>query len=101
MTIMYRVYSNRGTGGPVDYTAPIASTAGLTFTTDPLSSSSDNTFVVRTFDTATNLEDGNTEARVRVVIGADDRDLSALPREPHALSLSPAYGGGCRVTWAY
>jgi hypothetical protein len=101
MPIIYRIYSNHGTGGPVDYSTPVATTAGITYVTDPLPPASDSTFVVRAFDTITNLEEANTEARVQVVVGADGQDLSDLPKAPHALSISPTFGGGCRVSWAF
>ncbi len=101
MTIAYRVYTNQGTGGPVDYSAPVASTGVPTYTAGPLGLSTDNTFVVRAYDPDTGLEQAGSEALVRVVIGADGSDLSGLPNAPHALVLSPAARGGAKVSWAY
>src|SRR5205085_892840 len=57
MALVYRVYSNGGTGGPVDFTSPVATTGGLTSTVGPLAPSTDTTFVVRAFDPATGLEE--------------------------------------------
>src|SRR5882757_4436380 len=101
MTIIYRVYSNGGMSGPIDYLTPVATTGALTYVSGPMPVASDTTFVVRAFDTLTNLEEANTDVRVRIVIGADGQDISGLPRAPHALSISPAVGGGCRVSWAF
>jgi hypothetical protein len=101
MAIAYRIYSNGGSGGPVDYSAPVASTAGLTYTTGQLGLSTDTTFVVRAYDTVAGLEEANTDACVRVVVSAQGVDASGLPNPPHALSLSPVPQGGCRLSWAY
>jgi hypothetical protein len=101
MALIYRIYSNGGTGGPVDYVNPVASTPTLTFQAGPLSPSSDTTFAVRAFDPVTGLEEANTDARVRVVIAADGRDVSARPDTPFAVTLSASTGGGARVSWAY
>lgn len=101
MAITYRIYSNGGAGGPVDYSAPVASTNGLTWVAGSVGPSSDTTFAVRAFDPGLGLEESNTEARVRIVVGPDGADLTGRPNPPHALSMSPVAGGGCRVSWAY
>ena len=101
MTITYRIYSNNGNGGPVDFSTPLATTTELTYTIGPLGVSTDSSFVVRAYDPASGFEEANTDAQVRVVLGADGTDLSQLPNPPHALVLSPAANGGCRVSWAY
>jgi hypothetical protein len=101
MAIVYRIYSNNDTGGLVDFSAPLASTTGLTYTFSPLGASTDTTFVVRAFDPEADLEEANTEALVRVVIGPDGAEVGGRPNPPHALSLTPSFGGGCRVSWAY
>lgn len=101
MTITYRIYSNNGSGGPVDFSTPLATTTALTYTVGPIGFSTDSTFVVRAYDPIAGFEEANTDARVRVAIGADGTDLSGLPNPPHALVLLPAINGGCRVSWAY
>lgn len=99
MTIVYRIYSNRGTGGPVDFTAPVATVPDLSYA-GAVALSTDTTLVVRAYDTVAGLEEANTDSRVRLVVGPDGVDVSGRPGPPHALSLSPAFGGGCRVNWA-
>jgi hypothetical protein len=101
MNIIYNIYSNNGSGGPVDYSAPVASTSELSCELGPLAAPGDYTFAVRACDVTTGLEEANTDARVRVVIDTTGRDVSGIPGAPHALELSPSAGGGCRVCWAY
>src|SRR4051794_27957993 len=101
MPISYRIYSNHGTGGPVDYSAPVATTTASTYSIGSLGVSTDNTFVVRAHDAGTGLEQAGSEAQARVVVGAAGADLSGLPNAPHSLGLSPDAGGGARVSWAY
>ncbi len=101
MTIAYRIYTNHGTGGPVDFSAPAATTPAPTYDAGPLGVSTDTTFVVRAYDTGTGLEQAGCEARARVVVGPDGADLSGLPNAPHALVLSRSAGGGGRVSWAF
>jgi hypothetical protein len=101
MAIVYRIYANHGDGGPVDYSSPVATTAGLSYAAGPLGVSTDNLFVVRAYDTGTGLEQAGSEASLRVAIGPDGADASGVPNAPHALTLTPAAGGGARVSWAY
>lgn len=101
MTIAYKIYGNDGAGGPVNDTTPLSTTTELTYALGPVPPSSDNIFLVRAFDTTTGLEEANTEAVVRLVIGSDGRDLTLLPNPPHAISVSDARDGGCRISWAY
>ncbi len=101
MTINYQIYSNGGSGGAVDYSTPVATTSALSAVLGPLAPSSDNTFVVRALDTTSGLEEANTTVSVRIVIGADGSDVTALPASPHAVALAAVGAGSCRVSWAY
>ncbi len=101
MALTYRIYFNGGAGGPVNYSTPLASTSGLFYVSAPLGTASDNTFAVRVLDPATNLEEANTEARVRIVLDASGQDISDLPNPPHSLTAIATAAGGCHVTWAY
>jgi hypothetical protein len=101
MAVSYHVYSNDGNGGPVDYTNPIATVSGTTYSVGPVSPSSDTIYAVRAFDTDTGLEEANTNVRVRVVIDAEGNDVSGRPNPPHAVWAVSTSGGSCRVTWGY
>jgi hypothetical protein len=101
MNISYNIYSNSGSGGPVDYSSPIARTSSLSSEQGSLAAPGDYTFAVRACDVATGLEEANTDARVRIMIDATGRDVSGIPGAPHALALSPSAGDGCRICWAY
>ena len=101
MGIAYNVYANDGLGGAVNYAAPIATTAALTYSPGPLPMASDTTFAVRAFDTATGLEESNTEARVRVILDANGQDVTARPNPPNALAVRATSGGGALATWGY
>ena len=101
MTILYRIYTNHGSGGLVDYTTPLVSTPALTYAVGALGPSTDTTFVVRAFDDGTGFEEASTESRVRIIIAADGTDVSVQPNPPHAVTLSRTTGGGCRVCWAF
>jgi hypothetical protein len=101
MAIAYRIYSNGGTGGPVDFSAPVATTADLGFVTQALAPSTDSTFAVRAYDTDTGLEEANTAAQARVVLDGQGQDVTRRPNAPHAVCLAPSAGGGFRVSWAF
>jgi hypothetical protein len=101
MGIVYNVYANDGQGGPVNYATPIATTAALSFTPPPLAAPSDNTFLVRAFDTAVGLEEANTDARVRIVVDSAGNDVTTRPNAPFALALRATAGGGCDASWSY
>jgi hypothetical protein len=101
MAIAYHIYANDGLGGLVNYATPIGTTSGLSFTPPVLAAPSDNTFVVRAFDTSTDLEEANTEASVRIVIDGNGQDVTSQPNAPFALTVRATAGGGCLATWAY
>ena len=101
MAIVYRIYSNGGTGGPIDYSTPLATTPDPTYTTAGLAPSRDYRFAVRAFDTATGIEEANTQATRRLVLDGLGRATGDAPKAIHALVARPLVGGNCRVSWAY
>jgi hypothetical protein len=101
MSYVYRVYSNDGHGGPVNYATPIGSTTNLSFTCPALPASSDTTFVVRTYDAALGIEESNTDVRVRILIDQNGQDISGQPKPPDSLFVRPLAGGCCRTSWSY
>lgn len=99
--LAYQVYGNGGYGGPVDYADPLATVFALSWSPPALAPGSDWTFAVRTVDGATGLVDLNTDARVRIVVGLDGSDRSAIPTSPVGLTATPTAGAGLRVSWSY
>ena len=101
MAIVYRVYSNGGSGGPIDYSTPIATAASPSYTTGPLSASGDYRFGVHAFDGSSGIEELNTQASVRITLDAGGNDVGQAPNAAYATVARPTANGGCLVTWAY
>jgi hypothetical protein len=101
MNLLYRIYSNDGRGGIVNFSAPIATTPSLTYSTPPLAAGADTTFVVRAFDSDSGLEEANTDARVRIIVDANGNDVTSQPNAPRSLFARPTAAGGCLVSWIY
>ena len=101
MAIVYQVFSNGGSGGPVDYSTPIATVSGTSYTTGALAAPGVYRFAVRAKDTATGLADANTQATVRVALDASGVDVGGVPNPPFAAVARPTAGGGCLVAWTY
>jgi hypothetical protein len=97
----YRVYSNDGAGGPVDYTSVVATVSGLSWTTPALAASSNWTYAVRAFDTVSGLEEQNVDARVTIRVDAAQADVTGLPNAPTGLTATPGAGATARVAWRY
>ena len=107
MAISYHVYSNDGQGGAIDYTKVVATVPASSaspsgsFLAGPLGSPSDNSYAVRAFDDLSGVEEANTDARVRVVIDAQGRDVSAQPNPVVGLAVRWTVGETCLVSWGY
>jgi hypothetical protein len=101
LSLQTRVYVNDGAGGPVDYSAPLATASGLSYLTAALTPPGDWTFAVRTYDTATGLEEDNTDARARLVLDASGADVTGRPAPPTGLTADPLAGGRVRLAWAF
>ena len=97
----------RWAGGAIDYSHAIttvpAATVGsvLSFEGKALDSPSDNLFAVRAFDDVSGVEEANTDARVRVVIDADGRDVSNRPNAVVGLAARWTIGDACLASWSY
>ena len=101
MATQYHVYANDHAGGPIDYGTPVATVAGLIWTSGTLSAGSDSLYAVRAFDTVSTLEESNVDAVARLVLDASRVDITNRPGTPKDLTARPTAGGGCRVTWSY
>lgn len=101
MAIQYRIYQNDSAGGPVDESTVIATVSGLTWDTPSLPLNSDTTYLVRSYDTVSGLEEKNTDARVRIRVDAAGLNVSAMPNAPIDLQAEPRAGGRLAVLWQY
>lgn len=101
MATSYRIYSNDGAGGPIDYGTVLATVSGLTWSTSALAAGTWR-FGVRAFDTVSGLEESNVDAVVEIVIETGTlADVSAVPRAPVALTAVATAGGTAHVAWTY
>lgn len=101
MALQYRVYTNGGSGGPVDYSAPAVTTAALMCDLPPVGPGADLTAVVRAHDTVSGLEDPSTDARVRVRFDGSGDDVTGYPMPPVGLSVAAGPAGTAVAHWSY
>ena len=99
--LVYRVYSNDGAGGPIDYDTPIATTQALSWTSAGLTYPGDWSFGVRVYSLLTGLEELNVDAITRVILDASGNDITNRPIGPVLLRAFPTANGGGRAEWAY
>jgi hypothetical protein len=98
-TIIYTVYSNTGAGDPINYSDPIDVTAGLTYTTGPLSFPSTWSFGVRASWAISGLQEQNVDAVTTIVLNALGQDITNTPPAPIGLRAFATAGGTIRVEW--
>ena len=99
--IRYHVYAGDTAGGPIDYSAPVATVDGTTWTGPAVAPGSARRFGVRAFDAATGLEERNLDAAVTVARDATGVDTGRLPPAPGVLMATPVAGGKVRLDWAW
>lgn len=100
MSITYKVYWNSGNGEPIDYANPLANLSTPSFETGTLVAPGDYLFGVRTFDSDTNLEESNTNIRVRLILNALGRDVTGRPSPPFALNCRLT-NSGAQISWCH
>jgi hypothetical protein len=101
MATEYHVYSNTGTGDPIDYSSAVDTTATLTYTTSALSCPGTWSFGARAFDTVSGLEEQNLDCAVTIVLDATGNDITNRPAPPSGLRAFALAGGSIRVEWFY
>jgi hypothetical protein len=101
MAISYNIYANDGQGGDVNYNTPIATTPRLTYAIPTIGFPSDTTFGVRAFDTISEIEEANTDARVRIIVDSSGNNVTAQPNAVVGLSVKAMANGTCWVAWGY
>lgn len=97
----YRVYANAGDGGPIDYSAPVATVDGLQWTTPPLTAPGEWRFGVRAFGSESGLEESNVDAAVLIVVDANGADVTNRPAPPFGLRLRGEAGGRVVAEWSH
>jgi hypothetical protein len=101
MTIAYRIYSNNGNGGTIDYSSPASETINSSYQLGSLQPSGHYRFAVRAFDTQTGLEEHNTQAFVEIRLDEHGNDIGPKPLCPLGLSAYALADGRCQVAWIY
>jgi hypothetical protein len=99
--VEYHIYSNTGAGDPINYTAAIATTGLLEWTSSPLAFPGTWRFGVRAFNPVNGLEEENLDCSVTIILDAGGNDITNRPLPPQALRAFATAGGGIRVEWAY
>jgi hypothetical protein len=94
----YYIYSNAGSG-PINYSTPIATVYGLTWTSGPLAYPNTWMFGVRAFNTYG--EELNLDAAVTIILSGSGQDITNRPIAPFGLRAFATAGGGIRAEWSY
>ena len=94
----YHIYSNAGSG-PINYSSPVATVYGLSWTSGPLSYPDTWMFGVRAFDSYG--EEQNLDAAVSIILDGSGNDITNRPKPPFALRAFALAGGSIRVEWSY
>lgn len=97
MNVRYNIYSNNGSGGPVDRTSAIAQVSGLTYQPAILGSPSDWIFEIRAVDLDTGFESRAADCWTRIVIDDSANDVTLRPNKTNQLRLSATSGPGIEV----
>jgi hypothetical protein len=101
MATNYRVFVNNLAGGPIDYSTPLATVAGLSHVTAALPLSAAARFAVRAFDTVSGLEEKNTDATVSITLDAAGVDVSGVPPAVENVAAVAGQSGEVVVTWTW
>ena len=99
--VSYHVYANTGAGDAINYTTPIDTTSGLTYTTSPLSYPGTWSFGVRAFYVDSMLEEKNLDCYVTIILDASGHDITNRPAPPTGLRAFPLAQGAIRAEWYY
>lgn len=97
----YHIYANDGAGGPIDYTTPVATVSGLTWTTAPLTAPGSYRFGVRAFGSISLLEEINVDAAVLIELDAAGTDITNRPAAPFGLLAHCEAGGVVVAEWSH
>jgi hypothetical protein len=95
------VYRGDGSGGPVDYAAPVAVVSVASYAIDDMAPGESRRYGIRIVDDATGLEESGTAAQILLTRAADGTDASAPPVGPTAIRFLMQKAGLGVVSWSY
>ncbi len=101
MSIQTHVYQGDDSGGPIDWSSPVATVAGTAYTVSDLPAGSRRRVGIRLFDMASGLEEAGSAAQILLARDAAGADVSTMPGGPRALSVVPKGGPAVSVSWLY
>jgi hypothetical protein len=99
--VAYNIYGNDGSGGPIDYSTPIATTTETSWSSASLATPGSWKFSVRAVRVADGLEEQNLDAAITLDLDASAADVSSRPLPPNGLRAIPRPKGVVRVEWGY
>jgi hypothetical protein len=101
MSIDYHVYGNTGSGDPIDYSSPLVTSTGLSWTSGSLTFPGTWSFSVRGYDTVSGLEEQNLDCAISIILDSNGNDITNRPRPPTAIRAFALAAGRVRVEWYY
>jgi hypothetical protein len=101
MTIEYHVYGNSGAGDPIDYSSPLATTSGLSWTSGSLTFPGTWSFSIRAYDTVSGLEEQSLDCAISLILDSSGNDITNRPLPPTAVRAFALAAGSIRVEWYY
>jgi hypothetical protein len=99
--IQYRIYKGDASGGPIDYSTPVATVSGLTWTGAALAVGTTTRFGVRAYDTVTGLDDNNRDVVAEVVVDPSGADASGYPAPVAQVSARPRGAATINARWTH
>jgi hypothetical protein len=83
----------------VDYSSPIATVSGLTYSPSALAHPGDYSFGHRAYDNVLLLEESNVDAVIRLILDASGVDITNRPAPPVGITIEQLAGAKLRVRW--
>lgn len=100
MAVVYRVYQGDSSGGPVDYTAIVATVSGLSYAAAALGLGTTTRFAVRSYDNVALVEDDSVDAEVTIVVDGSGADATNAPRPIRLIRARAAANASVIVEWS-
>jgi hypothetical protein len=95
----YKVYASDTVNDMIDYTTPVATVTGTTWTSSSIAAAGAWSFGVRAYNS--DGEEQNLDCAVTIVVDGFGNDITNRPMPPSGLRAFATPGGGIRVEWCY